>query len=317
MPLGRKRWFAFGSNADRKVARKGVRLEEVAVTPSTLSRYYLALRRVRPLLASAAQSGELDEKLSIWIQNEFEDGCPLYMIGDTLSAISHFEPSLRKHLTRSWKLFGVWRKYEVPNRAPPLTFPIVVAMAGYAMHRGWLEFAALTMLGFTCLLRTGELLSVRPSDFLFGEDVGLVTLPASKTGTRHNVSESISIHDPLTLRLCQLLVEDHTAQKLDNLPCWTNSGQMYRSRFLFVTERLQLQNFNFRPYSLRRGGATAEFQSHGLMERTLIRGRWKNSSVARLYISDGVSFLPKLKMTPETKLLLSHFSAFVTKSKQD
>ena len=316
MPPARKRWFAHGDNAERKKARTGVRLEDVAITPTTMVRYYLALRRVKPVLAAAEVTGNLDELMSSWIEQEFEDGCPLYMIGDTLSAISHFEPSLRRQLTRSWKLFGVWRKYEIPNRAPPLTLQITVAMAGYAVHRGWLQMAALLMLGFTGLLRTGEILAVRPMDFLFGTEVGLVTLPASKTGARHNVSESISIHDPLTLRLCELLVEEQTRLGLQAVPCWTQSGQCFRSRFQFIVERLKLDTFQFRPYSLRRGGATAEFQAHGLMERTLIRGRWKNSSVARLYISDGISHLPRLKMTDVSKQLLLHFSTFVTTVKQ-
>ena len=49
---------------------------------------------------------------------------------------------------------------------------------------------------------------------------------------------------------------------------------------------------------LRRGGATYEMQTHGLTEKTLIRGGWKNSNVARLYICDGLAMLPRLCIKP-------------------
>ena len=60
---------------------------------------------------------------------------------------------------------------------------------------------------------------------------------------------------------------------------------------------------------LTRGGATYEMQSHGLMEKTLIRGRWKNSSIARLYICDGLAMLSRLCMTWNAKFLVAKFSS--------
>ena len=54
---------------------------------------------------------------------------------------------------------------------------------------------------------------------------------------------------------------------------------------------------------LRRGGATYEMQTHGLTEKTLIRGGWKNSNVASLYICDGLAMLPRLCITYQAKLM--------------
>jgi hypothetical protein len=45
------------------------------------------------------------------------------------------------------------------------------------------------------------------------------------------------------------------------------------------------------------------------MERTLIRGRWKNSNVARIYIADGLSMLPRLQMTMSSKFKVAEFSS--------
>ena len=41
-----------------------------------------------------------------------------------------------------------------------------------------------------------------------------------------------------------------------------------------VRKALKLSAFNFRPYSLRRGGATFWFNHHGSMDRLLLQGRW-------------------------------------------
>ena len=161
------------------------------------------------------------------------------------------------------------------------------------------------MLGFTCLLRTGELLAVQPCDFILGDEVGIVSLQTSKSSVRHNIRESVTIHDALTLEMCRILLSDRKRREHPQVPLWRHSGQGFRYRFNILLGKLHLQGFQFRPYSLRRGGATAEFQSHGLMERTLIRGRWKNSNVARLYISDAVSYLPKLKMSNASRAAIS------------
>ena len=108
------------------------------------------------------------------------------------------------------------------------------------------------------------------------------------------------------------MLELKHALGLSMVPCWDRSGSAFRSLFRTILQELGIEGLNFRPYSLRRGGATFEMQSHGLMERTLIRGRWKNSNVARLYICDGLAMLPRLTMTMEAKAAIARFSAVFT-----
>ena len=158
-------------------------------------------------------------------------------------------------------------------------------------------------------MRTGELLQVRPCDFICDHSVGLVSIPSSKSGVRHNVRESVSIMDPITLEVVTAMLEVRRSQGFDMTPCWDRSGSSFRDLFRKLLNKLQVGDLNFRPYSLRRGGATFEMQSHGLMERTLIRGRWKNSNVARIYISDGLSMLPRLRMTLEAKHKIASYSS--------
>ena len=102
MPPARKRWYALGSDQDRKKARKGVHLEEVAITSNTLERYYQGLKRVRHVLARAVASDTLDEDISDWIQQQF-----------------HLQsPTLSPAFVNSWESPGNFSQYGVVMKFP-------------------------------------------------------------------------------------------------------------------------------------------------------------------------------------------------------
>ena len=310
MPIAdHKFWPGQASQADRRRARQSIVLENVGITQSTLERYYLAVSRLAPVLELVNTEFQLDEMVSDWVQAEFEDGTPLHLVADALSGLHHFEPFTRKKLGKSWRLYSIWRRYEIPARAPPLTQDICLAMAGYCLHIDELTLAALLLLGFHCLMRTGELLQIRPCDFLLDDEGGLVSIPSSKSGIRNNSRESVTIRDPTTLETVRAMVTLRLQLNMGNVACWDRSGSTFRSLFRRILDALEIQHLGFRPYSLRRGGATHEMQAHGLMERTLIRGRWKHSNVARIYICDGLAMLPRLSMTLAAKHKIARYSA--------
>ena len=87
---------------------------------------------------------------------------------------------------------------------------------------------------------------------------------------------------------------------------WPRSRSEFRSAFKRLTAFFKLKD-TFRPYSLRRGGATEDFRVHGLMERSLLRGRWGSSFAARQYIQEGLSMLTKLSLSPHTLALLHRY----------
>ena len=303
------RWAGYACQHDRRQARRDIHLEDIGITSSTLERYYTAVSRLAPVLETVDTEIGLDEAVGDWIQQEFEDGTPLYLVGDALCGLHHFEPFTKKKLSKSWRLYSIWRKYEVPCRAPPITQDITLALAGWCLANDHLVMAALVLLGFHCLLRTGEILQVRPCDFILDRDKGLVSLPSSKSGVRNNSRESVSLSDPITIDTVQAMLDLRNLQGFSNVPCWTGSGTAFRTLFKDGLDQLGLTALGFRPYSLRRGGATLEMQTHGLMERTLIRGRWKNSNIARLYICDGLALLPSLRMSWSSKLKIAQFSS--------
>ena len=309
MTATHKFWPGQSTQSERREARRNIVLEDVGITAATLDRYYLAVERLVPALDDVATEHELDDVIANWVQTEFEDGTPLHLVGDALSGIHHFEPFTRKRLPKSWRLYGIWRKYEIPCRAPPITQDLCLAMAGWCIQHNELVMAGLLLPGFHCLLRTGEILQLRPCDFVLDAISGVVSIPSSKSGVRNNSRESVIIKDPCTLEVVQAMLDLRSAQGFPRTPCWDKTGSAFRSLFRKITEELDVLALNLRPYSLRRGGATYEMQSHGLMERILIRGRWKNSNVARLYICEGLAMLPRLTMSMRAKFLVARYSS--------
>ena len=213
-------WPGQASAADRRAARKNIVLENVGITEATQQRYFTAVSRMAHLLDEVTTECSLDDLVADWIQQELEDGTPLYLVGDALSGIHHYEPFTKKKLPKSWRLYSIWRKYEVPCRAPPLTQDITLAMAGWCLQHGELTMGALILLGFHALLRTGELLSVRPCDFLLDNSSGLVSLPRSKSGLRNNALESVSLHDPIVIEALRAVIEVQNPMGYNKLPIW-------------------------------------------------------------------------------------------------
>jgi len=297
------------SRAERKRQRKNIDLEDASLTDQTRTRYYTALRKLIPSLTDIDSFDILDEKVCKWIRKMWKQGEPLLTIGDALSALHFFQPSTKRQIPHSWKLFATWRKVEIPARAPPLTAVLVRGISALALDRKQLALATCLMLAFPALLRTGEILALRGSDIMLGPDHGLLRLELTKSGRRHAVSEAISIHDEIVLTLLSSLLEMRKSQGCLEACLWDKSSQAFRQQFRKLCHDFGLDHLQFRPYSLRRGGATAYFQATLSMEATLLRGRWESSRVAKLYIKDGLSFLPSLKTTQVTKQMLAkhHF----------
>lgn len=256
---------------------------------------------------------DLDEAIAEWIDEKFHQGATLNLVADALSGLHYFMPFTKKKLPHSWKLFGIWRRHEVPARAAPLPEDLLWAMIGYSLSQQDFVLASLLGLGFHCFLRTGELLAVRPCDILLNSNGGIVTLPVSKGGSRRDIQESVTIFDPTLILILLELLELKKSLNLYKVPIWTASGTAFRNAFYKLCGTFHVSHLNFRCYSLRRGGATAFFAECGLMEKTLLRGRWQSVSVARLYLCDALSQLPNLVASPATKALVAKYRAFFSR----
>jgi len=278
------------SKAERQHERRNVLLWDAAITKKTQERYYFGLSRLLPLLTCAETLIQIDEITAEWIQECWEVGESLHIVNDALCGLHHYQPWTRGHLATAWRLFKVWRKVEAPNRAPPLTKNIIYPMAMYALAHNNLMFAGMILLGFFGLLRTGELLQLCSQDLLLGEKQGIISLKETKSGLRNSAHETVAFEDDLTLEVLRALLAVKKRQHLEKVPIWTGSAQTFRNQFAHHCKKFKLENYNFRPYSLRRGGATHLFQETGSMEMALLKGRWSSTKVAKIYLSDGLSY---------------------------
>ena len=80
------------------------------------------------------------------------------------------------------------------------------------------------------------------------------------------------------------------------------SDPEFRAVFADEARRLGLGRMRYKPYSLRRGGATEDFRRHGQMDRALMRGRWKGVTAAKQYILEGVEMYVRLTRTPREEI---------------
>ena len=305
--LGQPKLVPKRTKAERQAQRAHIKLVDASISSQTRSRYLAGLYLLFPVLDLVKRVEDLDFLLSDWLQEMWSHGEPLYKVSDALCALHFYEPWSRKRIPNVWRLFAVWRKLEVANRAPPLTAVLVEGLASYALAHDDLSMATLLLVGFYGLLRTGELLSLQASDILVANNMAVISLRDTKSGKRKGATEVIHISNFFTVECLQCLQLLRQQQNVPGGFLWTLSQAVFRHRFNEYCKKFDLEKFSFRPYSLRRGGATHLFQMSKSMETTLVAGRWSSQKTARIYIADGLSFLPSMVPSNKTIQMLKLF----------
>ena len=89
--------------------------------------------------------------------------------------LTYYFLSTKKILKGSWALLKVWDKIEHPEQVPSFSPDIVKALMGLALASGDLIFAALIGVGFHCVLRTGENLSLSWATVLISKTLPLLS----------------------------------------------------------------------------------------------------------------------------------------------
>jgi hypothetical protein len=166
------------------------------------------------------------------------------------------------------------------------------------------------LLSFDGMLRTGELFNLRCGDVAVAPDgkTAVLNLGLTKGGSRRGVKESVIINHPVTLKVLRARLL--TSQPGDFL--LARRSHHFRTVFKRICEGLGLQDFDFRPYSLRRGGATYDFQINQSMSGVCVRGRWANERTARIYKNEGLSALTQIRLSANSKKLSAKAAAHFT-----
>ena len=139
------------------------------------------------------------------------------------------------------------------------------------------------------MLRTGEVTEVGNCHIFMksASSPAVVSLGLTKGGKRVGAAESVTITVDVALKwLWQWKSQTTSAAKL-----------LFKS----CIAALEMSLFEFRPHSLRRGGATFWFAKHGSLDKLLVSGRWQ---AARTVLAD--LRLPSKCLTPFVRVFHSH-----------
>ena len=131
-------------------------------------------------------------------------------------------------------------------------------MVGWSFFHQQFSFGVSLLLGYYAMLRTGKLLGLRASNLLCErhQPTVVVSLGLAKSGNRQGAAESCVVG------------YDKVVPFLKHWKSLASPATGFQS-----LEALKLQSFQFRPYSLRRGGATWWFSRHHLLDKILVQGR--------------------------------------------
>ena len=198
------------------------------------------------------------------------------MVTHALSALQDMRPNLRDFLSLSWRLVKTWQRIEIPQRAPPLPEDLLQAMCGYFLLRGECQKSLALETAYYAVLRTGELLQLCARHISGSSklDCALLSLGFTKTSQRAGAADSVTIR---FVSLCRRLgAWKSQAKPIDKLV--QESDYLFRKSFDSCLAALRLHTWGFRPYSLRRGGATMYFSRNPQMDWPRLMGRWSSDN---------------------------------------
>ena len=120
----------------------------------------------------------------------------------------------------------------------------------------------------------------------------LFNLGLTKGGRRRRAEEQTDVLEPL---VGKLLLRALTLRVSDE-PLLAGSAGFFRSWFDLACRELGLAQYGFKPYSLRRGGASHHWATTGNMSSTIERGRWSCIKTARIYLQESQAAVIELQM---------------------
>ena len=284
----------------RQAVRKQMgTLKSLTIQPRTRARYDKAKQRFYAFLDDngldlPAKRTQLDGLLCDYLEELWAKGEGRALASDTLAALQDASPRLRGSIPGAWRLLRTWHANEIPNRAPPFAEKVVQSVAGYFVFHSKHALALSVLLGFYAVLRTGELLGIRNKDVTVDlqSSTAVISLGLTKGGKRSGASESTTV---AVTEVVRRLAKWKKCTSPGSLLC--PSPQVWRKEFSQALSALSLDSWEFRPYSLRRGGATFWFGKHGSLDRILLQGRWLAARTARTYLNEGLAVLAELNIS--------------------
>eukprot|EP00438_Fugacium_kawagutii_P016097 Skav225960 [mRNA] locus=scaffold6030:92380:95743:- [translate_table: standard] len=225
----------------------------------------------------------------------------LSIVKHGLLGCQHLMPTLRGRLATAWENLRVWEEKRTTKLRPPLPVPIWAFMIGLArghasvstaakQKREWEMVALFIELGLLCLLRPGELLRLKGSDFALPGEFSLsqnhaaVRIISPKNRRQFGDEQFVTLKNPNTiawLRSTGLMGQDALL--------WTATSSRFSKLFKRLTAELGLSSCNFTPGSLRPGGATMLYGQGWSIPQLRFAGRWTAEKSLEHYIQQAMA----------------------------
>ena len=274
-----------------------VHIKFAGLRKRTIRSYGMALERFLHYVDSEGlgitSTRTLDNALGEYLNCMFWDGDSVSAGGHVLSGIKRFYPQLKLKLPTASQYFRNWQRIHRPERAVPISWPLLRAMSSVCLTLGYPGVALMLYAAFVCLLRTSEMLSLQCLHLLPHDTRPEVTLIVPFAKTSNGNPQVLQFEDFYLWRLTWLVKKKFDPTAFLGVGSPTAFRLFWRK--LLVT--LAFAPDDYSPYGLRRGGATWFFLESGSMDATLVRGRWTMAKTARQYIDDGTLALAKLAWT--------------------
>ena len=299
MPKPRKVLGARGKAARKTERAKLGKLGDNLVLNSTLLRYNKALIALFDFSAMTYQrkpqnNYELDLFMCAFIENLWESGDPRQIALDVVSGMAHHLEHVRSSMRGARRLYTAWGKKELPARALPLSPHHIHAFVAYwALVQKNARFAVILWLAFDCFLRTVEFSNVTKSDLVLDlpRGRGVLRLRVGKTVSRLGADEGLIIENRSLIQMLAVVTRPLAAG--DRILPFSDS--LMRRNFAETCRHFELDPDDFKPYSLRRGGATAYYRALSDMPRTVLRGRWGDARTALIYIQESLALCADIR----------------------
>ena len=131
-----------------------------------------------------------DQFLSEYLELLWDTGEPRTVASYTLSSNPLLSACIAQKAAKILAL--IWERLELPNQAEPWSESQMVSVAGCFLHNNQFHLAAACIAGFTCLLHTGELLSLKVCDCTFTTHGCVLNLGETKGAKRKQlIDESV------------------------------------------------------------------------------------------------------------------------------
>ena len=245
----------------------------------------------------------------------YEAGHPRYLLVYAITAVQDAYPAYRSQLTPAWQIDKKWQAAEPGECRPVISQPILQAAIALAVLWNWTDWAAVTLLGFLCMLHPTELIFltrgdlVFPADALSSDRIGYVHIKNPKTA-RFARRQHCRFDDQVTLEFLEALF-----LKLPwSARLFRGSLHMYRKQWNAIMTRLgvpcSLAQRGATPGVLRGSGATFLYLETEDLPFVAWRGRWAKVKTVEFYLQEVAAQLLLQRLSQQSRRRIETLSRY-------